>query len=623
MSLSPNLLNLALWIGGILMSLAGIAWLLWSLFSDRPRGRRRCPSCWYDFAGLATDSRCPECGRDGLTDRHLARTRRRWGLACFAIIPLIAGYITGATPRVFEENSATGFFPTTFLVLAAPTLDAKAIADGSNLRGLTFARLTRGEIKGPWRWLWRQRVKLAHTLTGTPYIEVAWEDVKSIYPPPEPPPPRVNDPSPIYLDMDEYPDPPTVEDLGGALENLSTTVSPSRPRDLNITSCVIGEHWLASGPSSEIQRARDVLSLLQRARADVLRGEPTPRRRFDLTDVAASNAVLERLESAFVPAWEGTITLPQLAEKLSLAAGCPVDLDLEPAELTEYESTLKPAASPAASVRVTLGTLCTDADAPITWTVRDGRIIIQRRPNPETESTGLPPAFIDLQLAFFDISDLIAPGSQFRGNYKDAEYTSFKLIDNVTASVDPFQWAENGGEFVIQAVGTLLAVEADPPTIHLISLLLDFIRQSESGFGTERQRVLTWGELPRDRQSLCKPESFLSGTRSNPHVVAYNLDLIFGETISAADGSQEAELARSDRRDALYGDGDLIDRLWRLEAEACPDPRSSRMITAVLGTNTLLVIAPAPMQAKVAQLLREFEARRLAQPAATAAPPAK
>jgi hypothetical protein len=40
----------------------------------------------------------------------------------------------------------------------------------------------------------------------------------------------------------------------------------------------------------------------------------------------------------------------------------------------------------------------------------------------------------------------------------------------------------------------------------------------------------------------------------------------------------------------------------------------------VLGTSTLLVIAPAPMQAKVADILREFEARRRAQPTPAVVP---
>jgi hypothetical protein len=168
-----------------------------------------------------------------------------------------------------------------------------------------------------------------------------------------------------------------------------------------------------------------------------------------------------------------------------------------------------------------------------------------------------------------------------------------------------------------------MAVEADPPTIHLIGLLLDFVSQTHSGLGTDRQRVLTWGELPRDRQSLCGAEAMLSGTRSNPKIIAYNLDFIFGEAISDADGSDTAELASFDRHNALNEDGGLADRLGKLEEETCPDAKPPRLNTALISTSTLLVIAPAPMQAKVAQLLRELEARRLAQPAASDAPLAK
>lgn len=41
---------------------AGLLMLLWALFRDRSRGRRRCPRCWYDMAGVP-GLQCPECGR--------------------------------------------------------------------------------------------------------------------------------------------------------------------------------------------------------------------------------------------------------------------------------------------------------------------------------------------------------------------------------------------------------------------------------------------------------------------------------------------------------------------------------------------------------------------------------
>jgi hypothetical protein len=616
MSISPNLLNLALWIGGILMSLAGIAWIVRCLFADRARGRRRCPSCWYDFAGLAANARCPECGRDGLTERHLACTRRRWGLACLAIIPLIAGYITWATPRVFEEKSATGFFPTTFLVLAAPTLDAKAIDNANNLRGLTFARLNRGEIKRPWRWLWRQRVKLAHTLTGTPYIEVAWEDVKSMFPPPGPLPERIWDRSPI--NTEEEPAQPTAEDFGSGIAHFSGLYWSTKPGDAEVVELMIGEYWLCTGPAMQIEKAHAIAKSLMHAQRDLDRGKLPPHRRFDFTDVSASTAVLERLESSIVPAWEGTITLPQLAERISLAAGCPVDLDLEPSTLTSYESALRPADNSSASVRVALGALCARADASMTWSVRDGRIVIHRRPHEAAGPRG--PQFLDPRLAFFDVSDILTTGSILDAFPDTAENVTWSVTDR--ARVEPQRWMLNGGDHPIGAIGNFLVVEADLPTLHLIGLYFELIRKSQPNLGAVRELALAWGQLPDHEPSSSDVMTYLSGTKLNPEVIAYNLDPIVGEAIKNPAAMSEINSAYWLRSNALRGTGGVLDALSNLNVHVGPNESLPDWAT-LLNDSTLLVIAPAPTQAKVAQLLREFEARRLAQPAAADAPPAK
>ena len=258
----------------------------------------------------------------------------------------------------------------------------------------------RGEIKHPWRWLWRQRVKLAHMLTGTPYIEVAWADVKSMYPPPGPLPERIWDRSPI--NTEEEPAHPPVKDSGSGIAHVSGMYWSTTPEDPKVVQALIGEHWLCSGPAMQVEKAHAIAKSLIRTRRDLDRSEVPLRRQFDLNDVSESAAILERLESSFVPAWEGTITLPQLVEKLSLAAGCPVELDLEPSTLTNYESRLEPAALPAASVRVTLGALCTYANASMTWTVSDGRIIIHRRTAQGIGETRLDPEFLDRRLAFLD-----------------------------------------------------------------------------------------------------------------------------------------------------------------------------------------------------------------------------
>lgn len=56
----------------IALALAG---LLWSIRGDPARGRRRCPRCWFDMAGIAA-LRCPECGAEAREERELGRRRR-------------------------------------------------------------------------------------------------------------------------------------------------------------------------------------------------------------------------------------------------------------------------------------------------------------------------------------------------------------------------------------------------------------------------------------------------------------------------------------------------------------------------------------------------------------------
>lgn len=67
-----------------------------SLFADRSRGRRRCPSCWYDMAGVTTLC-CPECGKSARSERHLFRTRRRWRWAAAGLTLGLLGIGVPAT----------------------------------------------------------------------------------------------------------------------------------------------------------------------------------------------------------------------------------------------------------------------------------------------------------------------------------------------------------------------------------------------------------------------------------------------------------------------------------------------------------------------------------------------
>jgi hypothetical protein len=78
---------------------------IWSLSWDRARGRRRCPRCWYDMSGSTPGDdgffTCPECGRARITEKGLARTRRRWWFTVLAVIIVAAGL---AIPKVHRDG---------------------------------------------------------------------------------------------------------------------------------------------------------------------------------------------------------------------------------------------------------------------------------------------------------------------------------------------------------------------------------------------------------------------------------------------------------------------------------------------------------------------------------------
>lgn len=70
--------------------LASASMLLWALWGSPPRGRKRCPRCWYEMDGCVPGGKliCPECGHDAVQVRNLLRRRRRTGLA-LAVAPLV------------------------------------------------------------------------------------------------------------------------------------------------------------------------------------------------------------------------------------------------------------------------------------------------------------------------------------------------------------------------------------------------------------------------------------------------------------------------------------------------------------------------------------------------------
>jgi hypothetical protein len=74
-----------LWSFSGVLALSALALLYHALLADRPRGRRRCPRCWYDMAGT-TGLACPECGKKARRERSLFRTRRRYVRAAISLL---------------------------------------------------------------------------------------------------------------------------------------------------------------------------------------------------------------------------------------------------------------------------------------------------------------------------------------------------------------------------------------------------------------------------------------------------------------------------------------------------------------------------------------------------------
>ncbi len=85
-----------------------------ALIGDRPRGRRRCPKCWYSMDGL--DSvRCPECGREAKNAKTLLKTRRRWRFGVVALVLVIVGS-AGVVYRVSDSDTWLHATPTWLLL---------------------------------------------------------------------------------------------------------------------------------------------------------------------------------------------------------------------------------------------------------------------------------------------------------------------------------------------------------------------------------------------------------------------------------------------------------------------------------------------------------------------------
>ena len=124
----------AAWIwafGGLIVSL-GLALAIRAGIGDRARGRRRCPSCWYDMAGVS-GLRCPECGREAKLERSLFRARRWWIRGALGAVIVLCGAAICVWP-VVREKGVVSLLPNFVLVRLAPKVGTELIWDSVGLR---------------------------------------------------------------------------------------------------------------------------------------------------------------------------------------------------------------------------------------------------------------------------------------------------------------------------------------------------------------------------------------------------------------------------------------------------------------------------------------------------------
>lgn len=114
------------WIGAPLFAATTIYGLWWSLFWDRSRGQRRCPTCWH-LVQQRFPFRCNECGYLTIFESDLFVTRRRYGWAAMSILALLTG--TMWLRDQVSTRSWWSLFPDRMVIAMLPLAD-----DGETLR---------------------------------------------------------------------------------------------------------------------------------------------------------------------------------------------------------------------------------------------------------------------------------------------------------------------------------------------------------------------------------------------------------------------------------------------------------------------------------------------------------
>lgn len=127
----------------ITLASLGVPLLIWALWGDRARGRRRCPRCWYDMGGTP-GLKCPECGRAASSEPALFRTRRRRRTAVFGALLCVLAVSVALVPSV-RSGRIWSRLPLTAILAIEWCVGPETITRLTHERRLAFGR-------DPWDW---------------------------------------------------------------------------------------------------------------------------------------------------------------------------------------------------------------------------------------------------------------------------------------------------------------------------------------------------------------------------------------------------------------------------------------------------------------------------------------
>jgi len=145
---------------GIAVVVIGAAAVLFSLFGDRARGKRRCPRCWYDMRATP-GLRCSECGYDAPCEKNLHRARLRWWRRTGSLA-IVIGIGVYATPW-FKSGAWVEYAPNTLLIMRFPAIDEVDDSIAREYWRRFYVKDDPDSELEMWEW---QRAMLAHRIVG-------------------------------------------------------------------------------------------------------------------------------------------------------------------------------------------------------------------------------------------------------------------------------------------------------------------------------------------------------------------------------------------------------------------------------------------------------------------------